>query len=79
MRSIHRPQWRCPRRPPWLPSPDRLVERRGEGLDASLARLREMANAHDMPLPQLLDELVADLHDQPSEDDSAILGLRWTS
>ena len=30
-------------------------------------------------LPQLLDDLVADLHDQPSEDDSAILGLRWTS
>jgi serine phosphatase RsbU (regulator of sigma subunit) len=58
---------------------DGLVERRGESLDASLARLREMANADGTPLPELLDDLVADLHDQPSEDDSAILGLRWTS
>lgn len=58
---------------------DGLVERRGESLDASLERLREMANAHGTPLPELLDDLVADLHDEPSEDDSAILGLRWTS
>lgn len=58
---------------------DGLVERRGESLDASLARLREMANADGAPLSELLDDLVADLHVQPSEDDSAILGLRWTS
>jgi serine phosphatase RsbU (regulator of sigma subunit) len=58
---------------------DGLVERRGESLDAGLARLRDAASSHDSALPELLRELVADLHHEPSEDDTAIVGLRWTS
>ncbi|MDQ6607359.1 MAG: serine/threonine-protein phosphatase [Actinomycetota bacterium] len=58
---------------------DGLVERRGESLDAGLARLRDAARCHDSGLPELLRELVADLRHEPSEDDTAIVGLRWTS
>jgi serine phosphatase RsbU (regulator of sigma subunit) len=58
---------------------DGLVERRGESLDAGLARLREAARSHDSELPELLRELVTDLHHEPSEDDTAIVGLRWTT
>jgi serine phosphatase RsbU (regulator of sigma subunit) len=58
---------------------DGLVERRGESLDEGLARLRDAATGHDDALPELLGRLVAELHSQPSEDDTAIVGLRWTS
>jgi serine phosphatase RsbU (regulator of sigma subunit) len=56
---------------------DGLVERRGEDLDTSLARLRDAAGGSDAELSELLSGLLAKLHDEPSEDDSAILGLRW--
>ena len=56
---------------------DGLVERRGESLDAGLARLRDAARSPHSGLPELLSELVTDLQHEPSDDDTAIVGLRW--
>jgi serine phosphatase RsbU (regulator of sigma subunit) len=58
---------------------DGLVERRGEDLDQSLARLRQAAIGRDTALPELLAKLVSELQAGPSKDDIAILGLRWTT
>jgi serine phosphatase RsbU (regulator of sigma subunit) len=58
---------------------DGLVERRGESLDEGLERLRLAAAAHHAGLADLLSTLVVDLHHGPSEDDTAIVGLRWTN
>jgi serine phosphatase RsbU (regulator of sigma subunit) len=58
---------------------DGLVERRGEPLDRSLARLREAASGNHIGLPELLSKLLADLRHGPSEDDTAIVGLRWNN
>jgi len=56
---------------------DGLVERRGEELDRGLERLRTAATADHQGLPELLGTLVAELRHGPSEDDTAIVGLRW--
>jgi serine phosphatase RsbU (regulator of sigma subunit) len=57
---------------------DGLVERKGEVIDIGLAQLREAATTGDgKPLPQLLSDVVAQLTPQGSDDDIAILGLRW--
>jgi serine phosphatase RsbU (regulator of sigma subunit) len=56
---------------------DGLVERRGENLDDGLARLRDAASAGHADLPGLLNALVAELAGATSEDDTAIVGLRW--
>ncbi len=57
---------------------DGLVERKGEVIDIGLAQLREAAAAGDgKPLPQLLSDVVAQLTPQGSDDDIAILGMRW--
>jgi serine phosphatase RsbU (regulator of sigma subunit) len=56
---------------------DGLVERRGENLDLSLARLRDAASGNHVGLPELLSRLVAALRHGPSEDDTAIVGVRW--
>jgi serine phosphatase RsbU (regulator of sigma subunit) len=57
---------------------DGLVERRGETLDSGLARLRDVATASDAELPELLSKLVSELRSGPSDDDTAIVGIRWT-
>jgi serine phosphatase RsbU (regulator of sigma subunit) len=57
---------------------DGLIERRGENLDQGLARLRTAAGGADNGLPELLTRLLHDMRDGPSEDDTAIVGLRWT-
>ncbi len=57
---------------------DGLVERRGEHLDRGLERLRQEASADLAALPDLLSRLVARLCASPSEDDAAIVGLRWS-
>jgi serine phosphatase RsbU (regulator of sigma subunit) len=57
---------------------DGLVERRGESLDRGLARLREAAVGNHAALPELLSQLVTQLRYEPSEDDTAIVGLRWS-
>ena len=58
---------------------DGLVERRGESLDEGLERLRETATRHHVGLPELLETLVTELVNGRSEDDIAIVGVRWTS
>jgi hypothetical protein len=56
---------------------DGLVERRGENLDVSLARLQHSTLGTEAPLEDLLSRLVADLGRDGREDDTAILGVRW--
>lgn len=56
---------------------DGLVERRGESIDAGLARLERAATGDDAGLDELLDRLVADLGSGGGDDDTAIAGLRW--
>jgi serine phosphatase RsbU (regulator of sigma subunit) len=58
---------------------DGLVELRGESLDQGLARMREVATGHHASLPDLLGTLVRELPHGSSEDDIAIVGVRWTS
>ena len=58
---------------------DGLVERRGESIDDGLARLRDAALAQDGDLAGLLTRLVNDLRHGYSDDDTAIVGLRWTA
>jgi serine phosphatase RsbU (regulator of sigma subunit) len=56
---------------------DGLVERRGENLDRGLERLRKAATQNRRELPELLSQLVTEMRSAPSEDDTAIVGLRW--
>jgi serine phosphatase RsbU (regulator of sigma subunit) len=58
---------------------DGLIERRGESLDVGFARLREAARRVDGSLEALLTQLVDELTGADSDDDTAVLGLRWTS
>jgi serine phosphatase RsbU (regulator of sigma subunit) len=57
---------------------DGLVERRGESLDAGLKRLREAAAAENgRPLGSQLADIIAELIPHGSNDDVAMLGIRW--
>ena len=56
---------------------DGLVERRGENLDAGLARLAAAAAPAEADLDELLTRIVTDLTDDRAEDDVAILAFRW--
>jgi serine phosphatase RsbU (regulator of sigma subunit) len=56
---------------------DGLVERRDKPLDDSLARLRAAASENHMGLADLLSTLVQ-LRREPADDDTAIVGLRWS-
>ncbi|MGH2891906.1 MAG: PP2C family protein-serine/threonine phosphatase [Solirubrobacteraceae bacterium] len=58
---------------------DGLVERRGETIDQGLDRLRAAATSHDVGLPELLGKLVSEMANGRSEDDIAIVGVRWTN
>jgi hypothetical protein len=55
---------------------DGLVERRGESIDVGLERLAAAAGT-ESSLEDLLDHLVSELTNNGSEDDIAILALRW--
>jgi len=57
---------------------DGLVERRGEDLDDGLARLKDAATTEHGELRELLARLVAEQARASSEDDTAIVGLRWS-
>jgi hypothetical protein len=65
----------APRGATFLAYTDGLIERRGENLDDGLAHLRDAAAGDGADLPELIGRL---LRRAPSEDDTAILGLRWT-
>jgi Stage II sporulation protein E (SpoIIE) len=56
---------------------DGLVERRGESLDVGLTRLRESATRRDEGIDHLVGRLLAELAPEGSDDDIAILGVRW--
>jgi Stage II sporulation protein E (SpoIIE) len=56
---------------------DGLVERRGESIDAGMARLQRAASNHQVALDELLDGLLDDLRSDGGDDDTAIAGLRW--
>ena len=56
---------------------DGLVERRGETLDIGLEDLRRSVVGSDRPLDRVLSDVVEELTSKGSDDDIAILGLRW--
>jgi serine phosphatase RsbU (regulator of sigma subunit) len=57
---------------------DGLVERRSEGLDAGMARLRNAASVDSPSVDHLLTSIVGSIFDgHPSDDDTAILAIRW--
>jgi serine phosphatase RsbU (regulator of sigma subunit) len=58
---------------------DGLVEQRGESLDAGLKRLLESARNSCGPLDLVLAKVITEVSDDASEDDIAMLGLRWKS
>ena len=58
---------------------DGLVEHRSESLDVGLKRLEEATRGVQGPLDELLNRVISDLTDEASEDDIAVLGLRWKS
>jgi serine phosphatase RsbU (regulator of sigma subunit) len=57
---------------------DGLVERRHEGLDVGLERLRQAASVDSPSVDDLLTSIVEDLFtEHVSDDDTAILAIRW--
>ncbi len=59
---------------------DGLVERRDENIDVGLERLEEAALAHDgKPLDDVVELIVDDLDAHDSEDDIAMLCVRWVA
>jgi serine phosphatase RsbU (regulator of sigma subunit) len=59
---------------------DGLVERRGEGIDVGMERLRSAASKDSPSIDELLTGIVNDLLvERITEDDTAILGIRWLS
>lgn len=56
---------------------DGLIERRGETLDDGMNRLQELTVDANTPLESLLGTLVSTLGRHDSDDDTAILGMRW--
>ena len=58
---------------------DGLVERRGQILDTGLGRLNQAAARIGGSLDDLLDAVLAEFSTDGSDDDTAILGVRWKS
>ena len=58
---------------------DGLIERRGENLDVGLARLAAAADDGTLPLENLITKVSSELAYDASDDDVAMLGLRWLS
>jgi serine phosphatase RsbU (regulator of sigma subunit) len=56
---------------------DGLVERRGEVLDAGLARLRSAATGQQLALDDLVATLTRDMESEDHEDDTAIVVIKW--
>jgi serine phosphatase RsbU (regulator of sigma subunit) len=57
---------------------DGLVERRNETLDDGLERLRTTAATADGPLETMLSRVLTELTPGGADDDTAMLGLRWS-
>ena len=58
---------------------DGLVERRGESLDVGLLRFQSHVASPTEPLEALVSRLVDELAPGGSDDDIALLGIRWSS
>jgi serine phosphatase RsbU (regulator of sigma subunit) len=58
---------------------DGLVERRGEAIDAGLARLAKVAGELDGPLEDVVEAVLQGMSSATAEDDIALLALRWTA
>jgi serine phosphatase RsbU (regulator of sigma subunit) len=58
---------------------DGLVERRGEALDVGFQRLRDSTAGASGTLEQLLTKIVDDASHAGTQDDTALLGIRWQS
>ncbi len=58
---------------------DGLVERRGEPLDVGFQRLRNSSAGPEGSLEDLLTKLVTEAASAGSQDDTALLGIRWRS
>ena len=56
---------------------DGLVEHRGESLDVGLARLQATAQGHRGGVDGLVGQVLAELAPDGSDDDIAILGVKW--
>ena len=57
---------------------DGLIERRSEGLDAGMERLRKAASVDAPSVDDLLTNIVDHVFaEQVSDDDTAILAIRW--
>jgi len=56
---------------------DGLVEHRGESLEVGLKRLQDAVTCIDGPVDDLLSRVITEMTDDSSEDDIAVLGLRW--
>jgi hypothetical protein len=56
---------------------DGLVERRGEALDVGLQRLAEAAVTNQSSLDNVLGAMVARSIPDGSDDDAALIGVRW--
>lgn len=56
---------------------DGLIERRGQPLSTGLESLRRAASGHRGPVNDLLSTVLATLVPHGSEDDIAVLGVRW--
>ena len=56
---------------------DGAIERKGEGIDIGLERLRLAAANHDGPIEATLDRLLSDVVPDGADDDVVIVGLRW--
>ncbi|HUE58867.1 MAG TPA: PP2C family protein-serine/threonine phosphatase [Acidimicrobiales bacterium] len=59
---------------------DGLVERKGEAIDIGMKRLGDaVVELRDLAIQPLLTSVVEELTREGTDDDSAILGVRWTS
>ncbi|HEY7136208.1 MAG TPA: PP2C family protein-serine/threonine phosphatase [Acidimicrobiia bacterium] len=58
---------------------DGLVERRGQTIDVGLERLEQTARRAHGSLEDLLTTVLRELSDGVGDDDTAVLGVRWTA
>jgi serine phosphatase RsbU (regulator of sigma subunit) len=56
---------------------DGLIERRGEDLDVGLERMRRAAVASNGSLDSMLRQVLHDLTPDGSDDDIAMVGVKW--
>jgi len=71
-------QFNFPRGSTLLLYTDGAIERRGEHLDTGLQRLKDVTIAASGPLDEFLNKVASGVIGADAEDDTALLGVRWT-